>query len=262
MGKKEVRITFGILAALVLANLLTNMYVCYGEDALELYHPVKLSLLGSDSGAWGFYLMQLYPILVVLPAGFSLWKDRNSGMALYQITRIGKKTFYLGKMLSTFWVTAVVFVVPLWGELLLNAVAFPTNLYGDSIGVSPYDPLYIQTVKSYMFSDLYQYNPYLYALLMVLLLGIVSGILGMFTVAISAFRVPYRLMLLLPVYLLLYGLSYLKDFLRLGFSTNYFQYLRMFGGGKVSPTAYFLFGLLLLLVSSGVFYIKGKGDYL
>lgn len=102
--KKGVVFLFFGLIILVLMNYLKNVFTYAGTDLVEMYHPMKLLVL-SSYGAYGYYLMQCYPLLVIIPAGFSYFVDNSSREKVLIQARVGVKNYYYGKLISVFMIT-------------------------------------------------------------------------------------------------------------------------------------------------------------
>ncbi len=260
--RKETVAMFYIVSLFVFVNFAINVFENWGKDAMEMYHPMKLLLLGSDSGAAGFYFRQCYPLLASIPAGFSFWKDRMSGEVVLQVARANKRDYFWGKAAAVFLVSFCVFALPLLLEIILNCLAFSLQATGDASGGSIYDPYYIEMVKRYMFSGLYCWSPCAYAVVFVLIFGMVSGVLGVLTMAVSTFPIRFRVILLMPAYFLLYGTGHVGKLLHLPFDTEYFLYLGMYSGGRLSAAAMFGLMAVLLVCSAGVIYTRVKEDLL
>lgn len=208
LRQKEAVLTLWVLMLLMLANFVQNCQMFQGQDMLELAHTTKMGLLSwsraNYSADLALLFQQLYPLLVVCPAGFVLAKERGTQEHILMITRMGSGTYYFSKLLSAFVVTAVVFAVPFLAEIALHVIAFSTRPMGDLTNWSYYSEEYIELVRNYTFSDLFVRSPYLYAVVKVLLFGLFSGLLGAFGVAVSAlYRVKYRITVFLPTFLLL-----------------------------------------------------------
>lgn len=208
LRQKEAVFTFCVLMLLVLANFVDNCQEYQGFDVMALAHTTKMGLLSFNRMGYkadlSMIFIQLYPLLVVCPAGFVLAKERGTQEHILMITRMGSGTYYFSKLLSAFVVTAVVFAVPFLAEIALHVIAFSTRPMGDLTNWSYYSEEYIELVRNYTFSDLFVRSPYLYAVVKVLLFGLFSGLLGAFGVAVSAlYRVKYRITVFLPTFLLL-----------------------------------------------------------
>ncbi|MDR2043411.1 MAG: hypothetical protein LBQ15_03410 [Clostridium sp.] len=248
---KESLLAFYILLLMVLGNFISNVLTFQGLDIIQMYHPMKLLLLSYNRVNYNadatLLLIQLYPLLVVLPAGFALCKEQRSGQEVFMIARLGQFTYKFSKLAAAFLVTMVVFTVPFLMELLLNCIAFPLAATGDLTNMDIYEPSYIQDVRNYLMSGLYIDSPYLYTVVGTLLFGIVSSILACFTVAFSSIvRVKYRVILFLPVFVLLYATMYLPR----GISTmKWYDYLLLFHDEPKSAL-FLIAGLSILILFS------------
>ena len=162
---------------------------------------------------------------------------------------------------QTYFVTFVVFTIPLLIEMGLNCIAFPLEANGNMYGNGIYTNNYVDSVSRYMFLGLFKISPYLYAFISIIFFGLVSGVLSMFTVAISMFFSKYKILLLLPVYVLLYGLGSIYAILpNVEVGTSHFEYFAMFNIANKSQIA---FVSILLVLTIGAFvavYIHSKRD--
>jgi len=260
--KSAVIVYFGMML-LVLANFFENISRYYGKDLMEMVHPMKLVLL-SDYSSFGFYLMQYYPLLVVIPAAFSYIADRNSKELVFLQSRVGAKNYYFGKMIAVFLVTFMVFTIPLLVELMLNCIAFPIAATGDQSNMNLYDQSYIFLVRRYLFSSFFVQNPYLYTGFLTIVFGLVSGVLAVFCLAFSTFKfMKYKILAFLPIYIFLYLLKIVKDsFSQISVSANYFEYLRLFTSYPKSELGYVGLILIILCISILIITIKSRKDTL
>ena len=65
-------IGFFIIFTFVLVNYFNNIKIYNGYDVSQMIHPTKLSLLNTY-GKIGFYFMQYFPFILVIPASFSFF---------------------------------------------------------------------------------------------------------------------------------------------------------------------------------------------
>lgn len=218
--RKVATTMFVILLALMLVNHLENVFTYRGTDIVDMYHPMKLLTLTYYSG-YSFYLMQYFPLIVVIPAAFSLYADKASKQIIFIQSRVGARNYYLGKLIVVFLVTCFVFSVPFLIEINLNMIAFPTSATGDPFG------LFGGLIKQYFLTDFYIFSPYWYSVFFTLVFGVFSGILAMFTVAISTFPIKFKVLLFLPVFIFLNLLYYFKNLFP-EIETLHFFYLTLF----------------------------------
>lgn len=259
--KRIALIIFFLLFGLMLVNYFTNVFTYSGTDIVDMYHPMKILTLSSHS-KYSFYLMQYYPLLVVIPAGFTLFADKQVNQYIFIQSRVGARNYYLGKFIVVFLVTFIVFTVPFLIEILLNVIAFPITATGDPSNLSIYQR--IEEIRMYLLSDLYIHAPYIYALLLTLIFGIFSGVLAVFTVAISTLRIKFKVLLFLPVYVLIYLVGMLNELIpSLDIETNYFFFLRFYGV-FYNPTgsffAFWTFTISLFVLSALIISLQARKD--
>lgn len=261
--KKVATVIFFLLMTLVLVNYFSNVWTYQGTDVVDMYHPMKLLTL-SNWSKYSFYLMQYFPLLVVVPAGIALFTDKQLNQYIFIQSRLGARYYLLGKMIVVFSVTFFVFSVPFLIEILLNLIAFPVSAVGDPSNIGIYDVSYISGVHMQLFSGLYIQSPYLYAVVFTLFFGVFSGVLALFTVAVSTFPIKFKVLLFLPVYLLLYLVSLSKQLIpTIPVDTNYFLYLSLFNlfyNPTGSLMAWVTFTVSLCLLSILIIVVKMRRD--
>jgi hypothetical protein len=264
LHQKGVFVALCILFLFVFLNFFSNVYKYNGKDIIDMYFPMKLLLLSDISGALSFYFFQYFPLLVILPAGFSYLNDRDSREIYYIQSRVGIKAYYKGKISAVFLVNFFVFTIPFLLEMLLNCIAFPIQATGDLSNIDVYEEVYIKVVERYFFHNIYVVNPYLYTFLFILFFGILSGILIVFINAISMFpRIKYKILLFLPIYLLFNGFGLLKMLNpSINVSTNYFDYMGIFDDCPKSGKGFIIVIILLIVIPMGITLIKSRKDSL
>lgn len=208
LKRKEAIFTFYILLIMVLVNFLGNVLAFQGSDVVEMYHPMKLLFLSYNitnyNASGTLLLIQLYPILVVCPAGFALSKEYQLGVNVYMSSRMGIRSYKISKLLTAFLTTMLIFTIPFLLEVVLNCISFPLSAKGDLSNWGYYNSFFIEWVHNYFMSDFYLKYPFLYAITGIIIFGAVSGVLGAFTVAVSSvIKVKYNIFLFFPVVLLL-----------------------------------------------------------
>ena len=259
---------FYILLAIVFLNFGSNVLTFQGRDIIDMYHPAKMLVLSYDQVYDNIdiilILIQLYPILIVCPAGFTLLSEKKRKTDCVLITRIGSIQYYLGKTIAAFFVTMIVFTIPFLIEFGLNCVSFPLAASGDFVDLNCYSPDYIKLTSNYMYSTLFHMNSYLYTFVGILFWGVTSGIIGMFTVALSgiiSFR--FKILLFLPVYILLNIPAYMPKITdKLPFVVNWYNYIFLFDDHVKNNVFFISFLIILFIISIVCSVIKGRGDQL
>lgn len=256
--QKEAMLVLLLLTWLVIYNYVGNVLRFQGTDVSQMYHPMKLLCLSYNRTNYSadntLLLTMLYPVLVAMPAGLSYAKEQQTQEEVFLIARIGKRNYLLSKLWASFFATAAVFSFPFMMEVLINCVSFPLHAQKDFSNLGLYDPEYAEMVHRYLFDKLYLASPVLYAVLGTLLFGVLSGILGMFTVALSfAISTKYRVLLLLPAFLLLNGTSYLNMLMKKGgVSTSWYEYMLLFD--DTPKNGWYLLGAVVFLLALTAFF--------
>lgn len=268
LRQKEAVFTFCVLLLLVLVNFIDNCREYQGFDVMALAHTTKLGLLSFNRMGYkadlSIMFLQLYPLLVVCPAGFILAKERGTREHVLMITRMGSGVYYFSKFLSAFVVTAVVFTLPFLVEIGLHVIAFSTKPMGDLSNWSYYSEEYMELVRGYMFSELFIRSPYLYAVVKVLLFGLFSGLMGAFGVAVSAlYRVKFRITVFLPAFLLLNLSVYATTIFReIQESLAWYQFVMLHEETKGNILVFLTAVVLVVAVSVGATFWAARRDQL
>lgn len=268
LKRKEAVCVFYVLLFMVIINFVGNVLYFQDRDIAEMYQPMKLLLLSYNRTNWNatntLLLIQLYPLLVVCPAGFSLAREYQIGTRVFLVSRLGNFRYQVSKYLSAFLTTMIIFTVPFLLEIILNCLSFPLSATGDLSNLSIYDDAYRISVNNYFMKSIYLYSPYLYAVIGTLLFGAVSGLLGVFTVAVSSIkRVKYNIFLFLPVFVALN----MSTILASGFqieapSIRWYDYVLLFND-ELKSISFGLIGIFgLALFSIGVICVSVKKDCL
>lgn len=206
LRRREAVCVFYVLFIMVIYNFVGNVLLFQGRDVLIMYHPMKMLLLSYNRSNYNasnmLMLIQLYPILVALAAGFSLAKEYQLGIRTYMVSRIGNNAYQISKYIAVFFTTMIIFTIPFMLEIILNCLSFPMKAVGDMSNLPVYyNEEYTACVNNYQMKNLYLYSPYLYAVVGTLIFGAVSGLLGVFTAAVSSLvKVKYNVFLFIPIY--------------------------------------------------------------
>ena len=262
LKQKEAVLTFILLLFIVLGNYITNVLTFRGTDVSQMYQPMKLLSLSLNKVYYNadipLLIVMIYPILVAVPAGFSYAKEQQTKEEVYMIYRLGKNRYLRSKLWASFFTTTIVFTIPFMLEILMNMLSFPMNAIRDLSNLSIYDAEYAAMVHNYTGSAVYIVSPYLYAILATLCFGVVSGILGTLTIAISfVFKVKYRALLILPTFVLLNATTYLNLLGGNKGTLNWYKYLLLFDDTPKN-IAVPMIGVGILIITIFGFYFHGR----
>ncbi|WP_288886672.1 hypothetical protein [uncultured Eubacterium sp.] len=248
LKSKSAVLVFFVLMYAVGSNFIINMH--RNHDILyvsQMFDITKVLTLSDWSNA-GYYIMQYYPLLVVIPTASIYISDKKSGMDIYITSKVGKKDYFLGKMISVFLATFIIFTIPFLTELILSCICFDVSSVGD-----PSRFQYFQTIiddGKIVFGWLYVKNKFMYASMWIMVFGLVSAILATFNFAITLLPVfKYRITTFFPIYFLLHIVNMIGKNININYTTYYHFILRMFGSAKRNYHVYAYF-LLMLLVAS------------
>lgn len=259
--KRTVKAIFWLLTAAVMLHYVVQVRLFWGKDIANLYEPMKLRLMANSTDAITFRLMQFYPLLVVIPAGFSYVEDRENYTDVYIRGRIGNRQYIYSKMIAAFVVSFLVFTIPFLLELLLYIIAFPLTATGDPSNISDYQAVMQEIIGKYLFSEIYVKSSLLYGVTTVFLWGILAGVLGGFTACISMLGIRFRALLFLPVYVLLYFVSTLENIFCTPYTTNYLWYIQFYDFYVKTEWGLVLFILIIIIISVMITLFMGRRDW-
>lgn len=257
LRQKTAQAVFFLLLGMVCFNYIGNVTEFRGRDVYHMFHPMKLLTLSynhiSYKGEITRLFIQLYPLLIACPAGLALAKERQTRVDMLLEARIGRCGYKLSKCAAVFLANAIVFSLPFLLEILLNVIAFPTEATRDVSNWGVYDEKYIQMAQNYWFPEFFATAPYLYAVVMTLAFGAVSGLLGMLVMSFSAvFPVRYRVMYLILPFVLLNSTVYiLPKYTDGGLRYAWYKYLMLFGDEEKNTVVFLL--ILGVLAAASVF---------
>lgn len=131
LRQKEAVLTLWVLMLLVLFNFWENCQMFQGKDLLELAHTTKMGLLSWNRASYAADLallfQQIYPLLVVCPAGFALAKERGTQEHVLMITRMGSGVYYFGNSSPPLWSRRWCLPCPSWWRLCCISSPLPLS---------------------------------------------------------------------------------------------------------------------------------------
>jgi len=265
LRRKTAVLTLAVMMGLVLMQFANNLSAFRGLDVKDMLPNTELGLLSLQVFALdpALMLVQVYPLLVTLPAGLIFADNRSCGIEISEVSRIGRKKYVASRLCACFLATAIVFTLPLLIELLVNLICFPsdTGYYSGSV----FEAETIDRIRRFLFYRLYVSHPVLYVFLLTLLFGICSGIFGAMSAGISLlFRSKFKLMYFIPMFVLLNGSAALIKVIvnNNKIALSWADYLFLYTSRRKSVPVLFLTIILLVLFLIMVSIRKGKEDTL
>lgn len=257
LSRKETIFTWFILLGFVTWNFISN--IIQNQNAVyvtQMYDPVKTLTLSTWSVS-GYFMMSFYPLLIAIPTSTIYLNDKNSGEITYLKARYGNKKYMRGKFFGVCIATFLIFTLPFLMEIVLDGICYSKGSVGD-----PSNFEYIQTaedVKGYFAYGIFTKNRFLYAVICILLFGVISAVFAGFNYAVSTFKCfKYKIFTFFPIYILFFGIRFLGNTFKGSFTTNYFFILRMFDTNVKNEKVYLIFMLVLFVLSFAIIEVNGR----
>ena len=256
--------TFTILCAMVILNYLNNIRSYSGCDIALMYDSVKLILPSFNNAyGWAQYLMIfsfLFPILVIMPSGFTYINDEKTGIAIYSISRIGIKKYISVKVISGFIATFVVFLIPLLIDFFLTYTTFPRDASCDLSNWGCYSEEYALMIDNYWGSNIFLRHKIIYTIYGIIRICFLAGFFGVFPIALSYFySFRFRFFLFFPCFILINGTVYLNTlFYEKGLSLDIYSYVLIFNDDNKLWLIFYLYIAMVLLADIVLIWIGTK----
>ena len=210
--KAGFKISFSIVLGYCLICYIINVLHSINVDLSMILSADSLFSLNSNASMWSVFNV-IFPYIVILPFSFSYIDDNNSNIHPYFMQRVGKKQYFIGKIIVSFIGGFIIIFVPFAVNLLLHHITFPDNhntfwgIYntlGYCNALTGSDVIVSTQQKGLLFLKLYLYNPFLYNLLFLVICSIFSGILSMLSTSFSYICSKNKIVIFLPVFLFFY----------------------------------------------------------
>ena len=258
MRKKSFKLVFWGMLLWVTFNYVQVLLRYWGTDVSVLPGGMEFRLASTYDFNWMPLLTEIFPFVLVLPAAFSFLNDEDTGTSVYLKARLGQGKYYLIRIMTIFCATFLAFAVPLLLEVLLFLVAFPGGRIGDVSNISPY--LKGHAYENMLFHEVYYIGDVPYAILGALTWGVTAAILACFAAAVSTWGLKLKVILFLPAYLLLNGLSLLGQAFAIPFDTGYWSYLIHYDAQKKSTAGFLGMQAVLLILTALLLFVRIKAN--
>lgn len=128
-------------------------------------------------------LIFLLPLISSLFYSDAINNEKSRGIYNYYVTRCTIKKYFFSKIITTFTLNTLTIFFSVASIELLIWLSIP-NIGCQYVNTTPIYQ-YITQKPHIFFYDLYNFNPYLYDLFIVLILSIYSGVIGVISMSIS-----------------------------------------------------------------------------
>jgi len=176
------------------------------NDLFPVYTSYNYWIGGEMQSLMYSLFFTLLPVFAVLPFGWSYYLERKSGYIKQVVTKTGKRTFFLAKLIAVFISGALVVFIPLIINFLIVSAVYPSTL--PQVNYVFYNYVGFGS----MWSDLFFTIPWLYVALYILLDSLFAGLFAISAFAVSFF-VKNRVAVVFFPFVFCMALEYLRTFL-------------------------------------------------
>lgn len=189
-----------------------DCYNYYGRNLCNLRSAYELGIIQSLN-----FKIILQLLIVILPIiscviySDSYYKDYKSGIYKTILTKVEKMNYFLSKAVVNFFITFLVFFIPLVINQILYCIAFPCKGYFNNYGLPYYDIGYTNFNSLYVLDLLRIKSPLLYNLTYILNISLFAGT---FALLVFSFQLYYKrngFMIPVGVFIIYIMLSILID---------------------------------------------------
>lgn len=276
-NKKEFQFAFLISLLYCIISFVEIAVDARGLDVINVPDANDAFCMNDYSRWWGTFTY-IFTFLVVLPFSTSYLNDLENGTLNIMFTRFEKKQYFTSKMVACFIGNAIIILIPFLVNLLLCNITFPqnNNFQFGQFGTRNYYAHLTGTnfsiatkYSSEPFIRIFIFSPILFNAVHILLLSFVSGVFGVFLLAISFMMKKYKYFLFVPIYAI-YQISITTDVYALSkagqdssFSyVNYsiINYFSSFGTPGKSP--FYILTILGIMIAFSIMslYIVSRKD--
>ena len=247
---------------LLIYSVATSLYYCFqqiGYNVSNLYDISFLSGLNKYSD-FSWYFCRILPFIIVLPAGFSIFNDNKIRIDSVLQSKKGVKKYYISKIIVVFTLGFVVFTVPFLLEHILNYIIIPLG-GGNTITNWPrYTDMYFWMGSNYLFPSIFVDSPFLYLLLSIFLTGVFGGCASVFISSFAVFKVPFKVLFFLPLYMFIYVVTILAE--KIGVKSYVLDLYILAFDAVPDKNIYYYFAIMavLMVFGCGVILIKANRD--
>jgi len=232
LNQLNFKLSFTIVMIYALLTYFIHLISYINIDVSVMLSSDALFIGNEDNPLFNLFI-KVFPFIVVFPFAFSNILDREVNILPLLCTRMTKSHYYWSKLITSFIGGFLIILIPFLINLLLLKITFPNN---NNSHFGPYNSLtyiqdltgsnvYVSTVSTGLpFLKLYLYSPLLYNLFFTIMLALFAGILSMFALSFSLWIKKYKVILLIPIFLLFY-LSDIAD--HLSYNLKYYINFRL-----------------------------------
>lgn len=181
-------------------SYIINVYNESGKDVFQMARPTDYFSLVYWSNSVD-YVVILFPFLIVFPVAFHSFDEEIGKNSVFGIIRSSFNLYYYSKAIVAFVSGLVIICLPFALNIFWNMLTFCDNMNGHE-GMWN-SQMYFENT-GYAFADLYSLHPFIYEIVFTILTGFFSGICSLFAYSLSIYIKKYKIVCVIPVYLLFF----------------------------------------------------------
>lgn len=182
------------------ASYLLHVAEGMGRDIFQMNRPGDYFPLVYWENSVSYFTI-FFPFLAAFPTAFISYDEEQGKSFAFGVIRSSWRMYYTAKAAVAFLAAAVLLWIPFGVNILWNVLTFRDagNGYDGMTYSSPYF-----ADENWAFEKIYKLHPIGYQILFVALAGIFAGICGMFAYCVSLYIKKYKILCVLPLFLLFF----------------------------------------------------------
>lgn len=248
--------------------------ITYMHQEISGFYSAQSLFIGYDGNMFWNVFCSLYPFIIAFPFCFSYMTDKAVRVNDVIKARTTPRNYIISQATTCFIGGFLIICIPFLLNIFLNTITFPAK------GTTNFDPVhsinyngllsgsavFVKTkYKGLWFLRLYLKSPLAYNILYTILFSFVTGITSVFIYSISFLIKNFRILLLLPFYILTVFLAEIGGILEFRTTLDYIclriqSYISVSIMYGKSPFYIIMFYLTLLLFSVLVITYKVKKE--
>ncbi len=234
----------------------TNASDYLAEDNISFVFSLYNTWIGSITGDLFFTVIFYYilPLATCLPFSLSLLDEIKSGYLRQMALKKGQKRYYLAKYIVTFISAFLLAAVPIIINIIITACFVPAYT------PDPLEQIYSSQYFGRYLASVFYSKPFLFMVIFTVLPGVFCGLWADLIMSISLFVHNKFAVVIIPYVALFFEKSFFDALFanRIALDLSPFYFIR--GNSYGSITFVIIFLAVLLCVSLGIVYLRGRND--
>lgn len=237
-----------------LSDINTSGY--FTEDNSAFAFSLYNTWIGSITGDLFFTVIFYYilPLATCLPFSLSLLDEIKSGYLRQMALKKGQKRYYLAKYIVTFISAFLLAAIPIIINIIITACFVPAYT------PDPLEQIYSSQYFGRYLASVFYSKPFLFIVIFTVLPGVFCGLWADLIMSISLFVHNKFAVVIIPYVALFFEKSFFDALFanRIALDLSPFYFIRGNSYGNITFVLIFL--AVLLCVSLGIVYLRGKND--